>query len=122
MLLLTMHHIVTDGWSMGILMRELAGMYRAYSQGEKVAFDGVAGAICGLRGVAAGVAAGRSAGTTGYWRAAAGGASGVLELPADGDGRRCRAIAGARYGFSCRREQQRGLKGTEPARRMRRCS
>jgi len=30
--LLTMHHIVSDGWSMGILMREVAALYEAYVQ------------------------------------------------------------------------------------------
>jgi surfactin family lipopeptide synthetase A len=33
-LLLTMHHIVSDGWSMGILIREVATLYQAYLQGE----------------------------------------------------------------------------------------
>ncbi|WNG19735.1 amino acid adenylation domain-containing protein [Cystobacter fuscus] len=33
-LLLTMHHIVTDGWSMGIVVRELAALYGAASRGE----------------------------------------------------------------------------------------
>src|SRR5208282_2164859 len=29
--LLTMHHIVSDGWSTGILIREMAALYQAYS-------------------------------------------------------------------------------------------
>jgi amino acid adenylation domain-containing protein/non-ribosomal peptide synthase protein (TIGR01720 family) len=33
-LLLTMHHIVSDGWSMGVLMRELTVLYDAFSRGE----------------------------------------------------------------------------------------
>ena len=33
-LLLTQHHIVSDGWSMGIFVRELAALYRASCQGE----------------------------------------------------------------------------------------
>jgi NRPS condensation-like uncharacterized protein/alpha-ketoglutarate-dependent taurine dioxygenase len=33
-LLLTMHHIVADGWSMGILIRELATLYEAFSTGR----------------------------------------------------------------------------------------
>ncbi|HEX7640719.1 MAG TPA: condensation domain-containing protein, partial [Burkholderiaceae bacterium] len=33
-LLLTMHHIVSDGWSMGIVMRELAVLYAAYREGK----------------------------------------------------------------------------------------
>ena len=30
-LLIAMHHIVTDGWSMGILVREFAALYQAYA-------------------------------------------------------------------------------------------
>nr|WP_290447367.1 non-ribosomal peptide synthetase [Pseudomonas sp. 21LCFQ010] len=32
-LLLTLHHIIADGWSMGVLTRELAALYQAFSQG-----------------------------------------------------------------------------------------
>jgi amino acid adenylation domain-containing protein/FkbM family methyltransferase len=31
-LLFTMHHIVSDGWSMGVLMREVSSLYEAYMQ------------------------------------------------------------------------------------------
>lgn len=31
-LLLTLHHIIADGWSMGVLIRELATLYEAFSQ------------------------------------------------------------------------------------------
>ncbi|MEU3370407.1 non-ribosomal peptide synthase/polyketide synthase [Streptomyces sp. NPDC006660] len=34
LLLLAQHHIVTDGWSVGILTRELAALYRAETTGE----------------------------------------------------------------------------------------
>ena len=33
-LLLTMHHIVSDGWSMGVLFRELGALYAAFARGE----------------------------------------------------------------------------------------
>ncbi|HEY2953461.1 MAG TPA: amino acid adenylation domain-containing protein, partial [Verrucomicrobiae bacterium] len=33
-LLLTMHHIVSDGWSMGVLFQELALLYKAFVQGK----------------------------------------------------------------------------------------
>jgi amino acid adenylation domain-containing protein len=33
-LLLTMHHIVSDGWSMGVFVRELAALYDAYIAGR----------------------------------------------------------------------------------------
>ena len=32
-LLVTLHHIIADGWSMGILLRELATLYGAFSRG-----------------------------------------------------------------------------------------
>ncbi|HVG31078.1 MAG TPA: amino acid adenylation domain-containing protein, partial [Pyrinomonadaceae bacterium] len=33
-LLLTMHHIVSDGWSLGVLVRELSALYAAYAEGR----------------------------------------------------------------------------------------
>ena len=32
--MLTMHHMVSDGWSMGVFERELAALYVAFSHGE----------------------------------------------------------------------------------------
>jgi len=34
LLLFTLHHIVADGWSLGILLRELATIHQAYARGE----------------------------------------------------------------------------------------
>ena len=36
-LLLTMHHIISDGWSLGVLFRELSACYTAFSHGEQPA-------------------------------------------------------------------------------------
>jgi amino acid adenylation domain-containing protein len=33
-LLWTMHHIVSDGWSMGVMLREAAALYKAFSQNQ----------------------------------------------------------------------------------------
>ncbi len=33
-LLVCMHHVVSDGWSMGVFFQELAALYNAYSQGQ----------------------------------------------------------------------------------------
>jgi amino acid adenylation domain-containing protein len=33
-LLLTMHHIVSDGWSTGVLLRELSALYQAFAAGK----------------------------------------------------------------------------------------
>jgi hypothetical protein len=35
-MLLTMHHIVSDGWSLGVLVRELSTLYEAFSRGESL--------------------------------------------------------------------------------------
>jgi len=34
MMLLTMHHIISDGWSMGVLMKEMIALYRAFNEGR----------------------------------------------------------------------------------------
>src|SRR5215207_10936369 len=33
-LLLTLHHIITDGWSAGVMLRELTALYTAFSRGQ----------------------------------------------------------------------------------------
>jgi amino acid adenylation domain-containing protein len=33
-LLVSLHHLIADGWSIGLLVRELAALYAAYSQGQ----------------------------------------------------------------------------------------
>ena len=38
-LLVNMHHIVSDGWSMGILFRELSVLYNAFSNGDPSPLD-----------------------------------------------------------------------------------
>ena len=35
LLLLTMHHIVSDGWSMSVLLREVTTLYKSYSKGQE---------------------------------------------------------------------------------------
>ncbi|HEY0738799.1 MAG TPA: amino acid adenylation domain-containing protein [Herpetosiphonaceae bacterium] len=34
-LLITMHHIITDGWSLSVVVRELAALYQAFVSGEE---------------------------------------------------------------------------------------
>jgi amino acid adenylation domain-containing protein len=35
MLLLTMHHIISDAWSLGVLIRELGALYTAFTRGQR---------------------------------------------------------------------------------------
>jgi amino acid adenylation domain-containing protein len=34
LLVLAMHHLVSDGWSLGVFLRELAALYRAFAEGQ----------------------------------------------------------------------------------------
>ncbi|MEU3187609.1 amino acid adenylation domain-containing protein [Streptomyces sp. NPDC006923] len=83
-LMLTMHHIVSDGWSMGVLTRELSALYTAFHRGE-------ANPLPPLPVQYADYAAwqrkwladGGPAGQSDYWKEALAGAPALLELPAD---------------------------------------
>ncbi|HEX2092675.1 MAG TPA: amino acid adenylation domain-containing protein, partial [Longimicrobiaceae bacterium] len=83
-LLLSMHHIVSDGWSMGVLFRELSALYDAFARGEP-------SPLPELEVQYADFAAWQRAGLTGevraelvaYWRARLAGASPALDLPTD---------------------------------------
>ena len=82
--LLTLHHIVSDGWSMGVLIREVAVLYAAYSEGAesplpelKVQYSDFA---VWQRGWLQGAELERQ---LGYWREQLGGEVLALELPTD---------------------------------------
>jgi amino acid adenylation domain-containing protein len=83
-LLLTMHHIVSDGWSLGVLFRELAALYAAFARGEPdplppLPVQYADYAAWHRRWVEGEVL--RRQGD--YWRATLAGAPELLELPAD---------------------------------------
>ncbi|MDI1232631.1 MAG: condensation domain-containing protein, partial [Methylobacter sp.] len=81
-LLLTLHHIVSDRWSVGVLMQEVAALYRAYSQGKPSALPELPiqyGDYCvWQRGQQD-----KWAKHLDYWRHKLTGAPPLLELPAD---------------------------------------
>ena len=62
LLLLAMHHIVSDGWSMGVLVREIGALYRGVSRRPAEPAAGAARAISGLRRLAAPPAVRRASG------------------------------------------------------------
>jgi len=41
LLLLTLHHIITDGWSIAVLMQELVTLYQGYASGSSTTFKRV---------------------------------------------------------------------------------
>ncbi len=83
-LLLAMHHTVSDGWSLGVLLREISALYPAAAAGEgsplpelRVQYADLAGwQREWLRGAALAV-------QLGWWRAHLAGAPPLLDLPAD---------------------------------------
>nr|AYN44351.1 nonribosomal peptide synthetase [Cloning vector H69C977B_s23] len=83
-LLVVMHHIVSDGWSFGVMMREISQLYAAEVRGETLALPE-------LPIQYADYAAWQRSWLDGhvrdqqlaYWRGALAGAPAVLELPAD---------------------------------------
>jgi amino acid adenylation domain-containing protein len=83
-LLLTLHHIVTDGWSMGVLFRELTALYAAYTAGRESPLEELpvqyADYAAWQRGRLEG---GALKSQLAYWREKLSGAPPVLELPAD---------------------------------------
>jgi Condensation domain len=83
-LLITMHHIVSDGWSMGVLTRELGALYRAYKDGHADPLPALAiqypdYAVWQRRWLAGEVLQAQSD----YWQHTLAGAPAVLELPTD---------------------------------------
>ncbi|HVG43862.1 MAG TPA: condensation domain-containing protein, partial [Longimicrobium sp.] len=83
-LLLSMHHIVSDEWSMGVLSRELSALYEAYREGRESPLPELAVQYADYaawqREQLEGEALERQ---LGYWRERLADAPALLELPTD---------------------------------------
>ncbi|HYR09422.1 MAG TPA: amino acid adenylation domain-containing protein, partial [Longimicrobium sp.] len=83
-LLLSMHHIVSDGWSMGVLFRELSALYAAYLAGRESPLPELpvqyADYAAWQRAQLEGEVLDRQ---LSYWRERLAGAPELLELPTD---------------------------------------
>jgi amino acid adenylation domain-containing protein len=95
--LLTMHHIVSDGWSMGVFVRELAALYAAYLAGKPSPLPPLALQYADFsvwqRQWLAGEVLERQ---LAYWRRTLADAPAVLELPADRPRPSVQTFAGGR--------------------------
>ena len=100
LLSLTMHHIISDGWSTGILLKELAHAYRAYTQGEQPTLPALPVqyadfAIWQRQSLTGAILDEQLA----YWRSQLAGAPTLLELPTDRPRPPVQSFRGAHYEF-----------------------
>ncbi|WP_039847294.1 condensation domain-containing protein, partial [Pseudomonas amygdali] len=96
-LILTQHHIVSDGWSMPIMVDELVRLYEGYSQGREVELTALdmqyADYALWQRNW---MDAGEQARQLDYWKQQLGEQQPILELPADHPRPVVQSHAGAR--------------------------
>ncbi|MCA9957283.1 MAG: hypothetical protein KC434_21290, partial [Anaerolineales bacterium] len=84
LLVLAMHHIITDGWSLSVLNRELATAYQAALHGTAPDWDPLPLQYADYaRWQADWLASGELAQQLDFWREALQGAPALLSLPAD---------------------------------------
>ncbi|MDB4948389.1 MAG: tycC3 [Gemmatimonadetes bacterium] len=100
-LLLAMHHAVSDGWSMGILFRELAALYAAFAEGRPSPLPDLPVrysdyAVWQRAWLTGDVLAAQVA----WWRERLAGAPALLELPADRPRPAVQSYRGARHDFA----------------------
>jgi NRPS condensation-like uncharacterized protein len=109
--LLTQHHIVSDGWSTGILIREVAALYTAYRAGRPSPFEELpiqyADFAHWQRQWLQGDALERQ---LSYWRQQLAGAPTVLELPAARPRPAVQTFRAAKQKVELSREVTEGLK------------
>ncbi|HSU13619.1 non-ribosomal peptide synthetase, partial [Longimicrobium sp.] len=105
-LLLCMHHIISDGWSMGVLFRELFTLYESASPLPPLAVQYADFAVW-QRGWLQGEVLRRQ---LAWWRERLGGAPPVLELPTDRPRPAVASSRGASHGFRLPADVTRGLR------------
>ena len=110
-LLLTLHHIVTDGWSLGVFIHELSALYQAFSTGRPSPLAGLpiqyADFAAWQRGWLQGAVL---EGQLGYWQEQLAGAPSLLELPTDRPRPAVQSSRGASAVFTLEAELTQGLK------------
>jgi amino acid adenylation domain-containing protein len=110
-LLLVMHHIISDGWSIGVFVREVAALYAAYTGGvpsplEELPVQYADFGYWQRRWLQGAVLEEQ----LNYWRRQLAGAAGVLELPTDRPRPKVQTYRGAYETFSLKCELSEALK------------
>jgi amino acid adenylation domain-containing protein len=110
--LATMHHIASDGWSMGVLVREIQSLYEALCQGRPSPLPPLpvqyADYAVWQRGWLQGEVLEAE---LAYWRGRLAGAPALLELPLDRPRPAVQSARGASVGFALAPEVARALQG-----------
>jgi aspartate racemase len=109
-LYLNLHHIVSDGWSMGVLLRELSELYQSYVSGAPISLPGLAIQYADYsvwqRQWLQGAELNRQ---LSYWRKQLDGVS-KLQLPTDRPRPAVQTYRGASQGFNFSAELSKALK------------
>ncbi|HKQ04408.1 MAG TPA: amino acid adenylation domain-containing protein, partial [Blastocatellia bacterium] len=110
-LLITMHHIVSDGWSMGVFIKELRALYGAFAEGQEDPLPALevqyADYAVWQRQWLQGEVLSKQAE---YWERELAGAPGLLELPTDHVRPAEQEYEGGRVPVALSAELSRGLK------------
>jgi hypothetical protein len=109
--MLTMHHIITDGWSIGLFVQELTGLYEAFARGESSPLaplplqyaDFVEWQHQWLKGEILEK-------ELSYWKEHLSGAPHLLEIPTDYPRPTVRSFRGSRHSFILSRSETGALK------------
>ncbi|HEY2917454.1 MAG TPA: condensation domain-containing protein, partial [Candidatus Binatia bacterium] len=109
---LTLHHIVSDGWSMGVFRRELSVLYEAFSNGKssplsELPIQYADFAVWQREWLQGEVLESQLS----YWKKQLEGAPGVLNLPTDRGRPAVQSFRGARQSLLLSKDLTQGLKG-----------
>jgi hypothetical protein len=123
LLLLTMHHIISDGWSIGILLRELVALYNALVSGNKPALaelpvQYVDFAAWQRHWPEDGAGNGPLLKQLEFWRHQLAGAPALIDLPTDRPRPPVRSFRGAKQPVIISRETRDGLRKLARAERV----
>ncbi|MEW5928486.1 MAG: amino acid adenylation domain-containing protein [Gemmatimonadota bacterium] len=109
--LFTMHHVVSDAWSMGVLIREVSALYDALETGREAELPALPVQYADYAAWQRGWLAGATLeAELGFWRERLAGAPPLLELPTDRPRTQARDPRGASVGVRLPADVSRGLR------------